>query len=567
MFRYVTAAVDALRRKPEEGRARYRILRRNLMLIMLVVSLFPLTLVAVISHLESERAIQAEALAPLETLVNKTKHSFELFLAERKSAISFIASAYDFEKLADQHELERIFHIMTSEFGGFVDLGLIDTSGVQVSYVGPYKLQGKKYADHEWFQEVMVTGEHISSVFLGYRSLPHFVIAVKHIARPGHSWTLRATIDTDMFDALISSIGLDPGSDAFILDREGVLQTNSRFYGDLLTDIPFDFPLPRSEAESVVVKDDHDNEVLLVTASVPDTPFVLMMTKPKTIALKAWNNLKTTMFTVYTASVALIVIMVYAIATQLVQRIEVSDLKREAALHSVEHANKLASIGRLAAGVAHEINNPLAIINEKAGLMEDLVGAISSEMPYKERFLQLTRSIIQSVDRCSTITHRLLGFARRMDVKVEKVQINEVMQEVVGFLEREAFHRNIELLLELDENLPQTESDHGQLQQVFLNIVNNAFQAVDDGGAVRITTFQPDPKTIAASIQDNGCGMSTETCERIFEPFYSTKGAKGTGLGLSITYGIVQKLGGEIEIDSEEGVGSTFTIKLPVHNP
>ena len=261
-------------------------------------------------------------------------------------------------------------------------------------------------------------------------------------------------------------------------------------------------------------------------------------------------------------SVVIIFLVVFKLTDVLVKRIEESDQKREMTYHEMEHTNKLASIGRLAAGVAHEINNPMAIINEKAGLMEDLIGSMS-HFPNKEKFLQLTEKILQSVDRCSTITHRLLGFARRMDVEMEAIDLNEIVTEVFGFMEKEAFHRNIEVRLQLADELPQIRSDHGQLQQVFLNILNNAFTAVDDGGMVVITSWDHDPDMIGVSMQDNGGGMSEETKKHIFEPFFSRRKGYGTGLGLSITYGIIKGLGGDIEVQSREGEGSTFTVFLP----
>ena len=128
---------------PEEGPLRYRALRRNMIIIMVLVTLLPLSMMAVINHYEYQQALRREIISPMRTLVSKTKHSFELFLTERLSAVSFIASAYSFQDLSDQNTLNRIFRVMKQEFGGFVDLGLIDASGVQVSYVGPYELKGR----------------------------------------------------------------------------------------------------------------------------------------------------------------------------------------------------------------------------------------------------------------------------------------------------------------------------------------------------------------------------------------------------------------------------------------
>ncbi len=549
---------------PDQGESplRYKLLRRNMIIIMALVTILPLFLMAIINYHEYQKALKDEIIVPLGTLVNKTKHSFELFLTERLSAVSFIASAYSFKELSDQKMLNRIFRVMKQEFGGFVDLGLIDSSGVQVSYVGPYKLKGKIYKDHDWFHEVSVRGSHISDVFMGYRKFPHFVIAVRKENIAGESWILRATIDTEKFNNLITSMGLDPASDAFIINRSGVFQTSSKFYGNVLEKYPLDLPPISHEPNVLEMMDSRGREILLAYTYFVSPSFILVLVKPRGEVLRSWYTLKSELFFIFVVSVVVIFIVVFKLTDVLVKRIEESDQKREMTYHEMEHTNKLASIGRLAAGVAHEINNPMAIINEKAGLMEDLIGSMS-HFPNKEKFLQLTEKILQSVDRCSTITHRLLGFARRMDVEMEAIDLNEIVTEVFGFMEKEAFHRNIEVRLQLADELPQIRSDHGQLQQVFLNILNNAFTAVDDGGMVVITSWDHDPDMIGVSMQDNGGGMSEETKKHIFEPFFSRRKGYGTGLGLSITYGIIKGLGGDIEVQSREGEGSTFTVFLP----
>jgi len=546
----------------EESPKRYKLLRRNMILIMALVTMLPLFLMALVNYHEYQKALKDEIIAPLGILINKTKHSFELFLTERLSAVSFIASAYSFQDLADQKTLNRIFLVMKQEFGGFIDLGLIDSSGLQVSYVGPYQLKGKTYKDHDWFHEVAVRGEHISDVFMGYRKFPHFVIAVKSESFAGGSWILRATIDTEKFNNLIASMGLDPASDAFIINRSGVFQTDSKFYGRVLEKCLLRLPPVSYESNVLEMVDPRGKEILLAYTYFVSPSFILVLVKPRSEVLKSWYTLKGELFFIFVASVIVIFLVVFKLTDILVKRIEESDQKRELAYHNIQYTEKLASIGRLAAGVAHEINNPLAIISEKAGLMEDIIESMS-RFPDKEKFLLLSESIQQSVDRCSTITHRLLGFARRMEVEIEVIDLNEIIREVLGFLEKEAFHRNIELRMQLDDGLPRISSDHGQLQQVFLNILNNAFYAVEDSGMVAITSWEHDPDTVGVSIQDNGVGMSEEIKSHIFEPFFSTRKGYGTGLGLSITYGIIRKLGGSIEVQSKEGEGATFTAFLP----
>jgi two-component system NtrC family sensor kinase len=541
---------------------RYNVLRRNMMILMIFVTVVPLVLMAAVNYHQYQTALREEIVNPLRILVNKAKHSFELFIAERLSAVSFIASAYTFDQLADENELKRIFRVMKSEFGGFVDLGLIDESGIQVSYVGPYELKGKNYSEQEWLQETRIRGSHVSDVFLGYRRFPHIVIAVQSDPVEGRSWTLRATIDTQRFNDLIASMGIDPKNDAFLMNKRGVLQTQSRWYGDVLEHVALPIPPASFEANVVELTDRESREIIMAYASFPHFPYTLVVVKQRAEVLRAWYTLKSELFFLFLASVIAIFLVVFKLTDVLIRRMRECDQRREAAFREMEHSHKLSSIGRLAAGVAHEINNPMAIINEKAGLMEDLIRH-GTPFPEKEKFLKLIQAILQSVQRCRSITHRLLGFAKRMEVQVEVLDLNEVLTETSSFLDREAVYRNVAIEMRLQPDLPKIASDRGQLQQVLLNILNNALAAVDHGGTISITSWEKDADFIGVAVEDNGCGMSEETIKHIFEPFFTTKKGTGTGLGLPITYGIVKKLGGSIEVESKEGVGTRMTVILP----
>jgi signal transduction histidine kinase len=227
---------------------------------------------------------------------------------------------------------------------------------------------------------------------------------------------------------------------------------------------------------------------------------------------------------------------------------------------------KLAILGTFAAGVAHEINNPLAIINEKAGLMKDIL-EMSDDFKHKTRFLNLLDAIFESVNRCRTVTHRILGFARKTEVSIEIFDLNDIIKQVTVFLEKELLYKNIRLELSLKENLPEVRSDKGQLQQVFLNIIKNAIDAVENGGLIAVSSDKKDENMIKVSIKDNGHGISGEDLKHLFEPFFTTKGkGKGTGLGLFITYGIVKNLGGNILVENEGNQGTTFILEIPTNS-
>ncbi|MCE5333573.1 MAG: two-component sensor histidine kinase [Desulfobacteraceae bacterium] len=541
----------------------YRLVRTRIIVLMLLITVVPLTAMALINSHQYQDILKEEIVNPLLVLVNKTKHSIELFLAERLSTVSFICSAYTFEQLADEENLRRIFRVMKQEFGGFVDLGLIDENGLQVSYVGPYDLKGRNYSEQPWFHEMQIHGTYVSDVFMGFRRFPHIVMAVQHRGDREKAWTLRATIDTHKIDEMIAMMRLDAKTDGFLANRGGVIQTATKNYGGVLDKFALPLPPYSSEAAVIETSDQHGREILLAYTYFLHSPYVLMVAKPRGEVFRSWYTLKTEILYVFVACVAIILLVVFKLTGLLVERMQESEEKREAALKEIEHSHKLSSIGRLAAGVAHEINNPMAIINEKAGLMRDLI-ELGEKFDNREKFLGLTDAIIASVERCRSITHRLLGFARRMESQIELLDVNEILRETIGFLEKEALYRNIDVRLQLGDGLPAISSDRGQLQQVFLNLLSNSFAAVEDGGAVTVTSWDADADTLGIAIEDNGCGMSEETLKCFFEPFFTTKKrGHGTGLGLFISYGIIKRLGGRIDARSKEGQGTTMSVYLP----
>jgi signal transduction histidine kinase len=278
---------------------------------------------------------------------------------------------------------------------------------------------------------------------------------------------------------------------------------------------------------------------------------------------ESWISLRRKLLMFLSVSIVLILAAAGIGSKVMINRMKEADLRRATVFHKMEYTNRMAVIGRLAAGVAHEINNPLTIINEKAGLLGDLL-SVPGDLPPKEKLLSSVESILKSVNRCSRITKRLLGFAKHMDVQLDKLDTEHLIVEVLGFLEKEAHYRKIQVNLDMPEDLPTIESDRGQLQQVFLNIVNNAFAAMEDGGKLDISAREVGVGQIAVRIEDNGSGISAENLKHIFEPFFTTKKGQGTGLGLSITYGIVEKLGGKLEVESTLGEGTCFTVTLPV---
>lgn len=527
-------------------------------------ALLPLIFVALVDYNVTQRAIESEILLRTSRLVSNTRRTVSFFLAERKSALDFIVRDNPYETLRNPRHLAEVLENLKKAFAGFVDLGIIDATGRQKTYVGPYQLEGKDYSEQEWYKEVLDHGVYISDVFLGYRRVPHLVIAIKHDTAEGCCYVLRTTLDTERFNDLLSKLELAGLGDAFIINHHGMLQTPSRYHGKILEKISL--PIPEYSQKTQVFEGKNlRNEPLIVGyAYIDEAPFILMVVKQKGELMKPWYKSRRELLGFVGASITIILLVILGVATYLVSQIHLADQRRVTALHEAEYSNKMASIGRLAAGVAHEINNPLAIINEKAGLIKDIF-SFKQEYANDPKLIGLVDSVLGSVQRCGRITKRLLNFARHMDVSIQPVNLGEIIREVLGFMGKEAEYRCIDVVVNVPDDIPQFESDRGKLQQIFLNLVNNAFAAMSDGGRLEIGVSRKNKDSVVVTVSDNGCGIPEADIKKVFEPFFTTKSKKGgTGLGLSITYGLVQEIGGKMFVKSEMGKGTTFIITLPL---
>jgi len=220
-------------------------------------------------------------------------------------------------------------------------------------------------------------------------------------------------------------------------------------------------------------------------------------------------------------------------------------------------SEKLASIGRLAAGVAHEINNPLGGIIMYSHLVLEALDKNNDS--YKN-----LQKIVTQAERCKRIVKRLLDFSRQRELEIEPVDMNVNIEESLSFVESQALFQNIEIIKALDPNLPQIMADKSQLQQVVINLALNAAKAMGGKGKLTVSS-SPGNGFVELKFTDTGCGITPENLEKIFEPFFTTQSDKnGDGLGLAVSHGIITKHKGTISVDSRVNEGTTFTIKLPV---
>jgi len=517
-----------------KSKAYYSRLFRKFIWLTLIGSLVPLLLVGWLINIHYTGFAKSRMIEHFQTQVEYHKKIIELFLQERISKLKLIAQTHSIEYLKEMPNLLYVFNMMNDGNRSVTDLGLIDENGRHLSYIGPYDLLDKNYAQADWFGQVMKQGLYVSDMFMGFRKEPHFIMAVTR-SENGKRWILRATIDTEFFRSLVENVKIGNTGEVFLLNREGVFQTSPRFSGEIMGKSPF-YIEDVHAGTKIHILDDNDNGLntisrrhIIAQAWLSDPPWILVVRQDYYEAFDAVNHANYATLAFLHLSALAILIVSILITRYMIKIIRKRDLEVNQLNRQLLQTSKLASIGELSAGVAHEINNPLAIILTERCILLDLAAQLPDlEEEFKE---QLTRSLSQigtQVYRCKHITHNLLRFSRRTRSVIETVYINLFLREIVELMEREAKSSGIRFITDMDEAIPPILSDPSQLQQLFLNMITNAIDAhyAKPYGNIRIST-KPDKQGNGLEIllEDTGMGISPENLDKIFDPFFTTKPA------------------------------------------
>ncbi len=560
----------------EQSKTRYyRSLLRNVVLTILLTAMTPTVIVSLFILDEFRSSYQKKVYDHLELLVRKHKKNIDLFLDEKLMDIRMLANMHSFAELREAATLNRKFDDLQRAFDrSFVDLGVVDHQGRQIAYAGPHDLTGVNYADTDWFQEAIRNSYFISDVFKGVRGVPHFIVTVRR-EHNGNPWILRATIDFGEFNNLVEYLRIGETGFAFILNRAGQFQTNpiaSVKPAQLMAMLK---EIDLAERPQFISRKQIQDgtEVLLAITYLKKGDWIMVLQQEVQDAFADLRNAQRVALLIILIGALGIIATSLVMSQRLIRRISQADAEKAQADKEVDlmsqqviETGKLASIGELAAGIAHEINNPVAIMIEEAGWVEDLLEEVPPATgENREELSRALQQIKTQGRRCKEITHKLLSFARKTDSRVMEISINALLDEIVYLSSQRAKYGNITITTRFEDGLPPIVASETEMQQVFLNLVNNALDAMEKtGGQIELATRRAD-QGIEISVADNGPGIAEANLARVFDPFYTTKPVgKGTGLGLSICYGIIKKIGGDIQAQSMKGQGTTFNISIPV---
>ncbi len=540
-------------------------LRSKMRWRLTVVYLTPLLVLSVLFYFEYSRNIHEGIDNHMRSIAENQRNTIDLFLQER---VSNIRSEFRDEVLPvpySANEMKAVLGDLRRESPAFVDLGLFRPDGELVAYAGPFPdLVGKNYAQETWFRKLQSQKSRhvISDVYLGFRDKPHFSIAVR---RPGKDglWTLRASVDPEKFGEFVSSSYLFKDAEAFIVNPEGIRQTFSTRKEVAADKSLMPERTPETEVTEVSVG---GREYLRALAWLTENEWALVVRVPEAKAYASLHQARLMLAGILLLAVISILFVVVRSSKKLIGRLEAADSAKETLRLQLFNAAKLASVGEMAAGVAHEINNPLAIIYEEAAMLIDILDPQFGQTVDYDEFRERLGAIKEATMRGRSITKKLMAFARKHEPDPEETDINLMIDRVLDVKKTDFSVSDIKVVREFEEGLPLLMINRNQMDQVFLNLLNNAKDAIEDDGRITVRTKR-DKDWVRIEVEDTGCGMSLEVLEKIFFPFFTTKVVgKGTGLGLSISYGIVEANGGRIEVESEEGKGTNFVILLPISN-
>lgn len=538
----------------------YRELRRRQIARLAVTYLAPLIILIVYFQYRYLGLEDDNRRVHLGAIAEHQANTLDLFLSERRVNLTNLIDHPRFSVPPSSQEMTDYLRDLKRVSEAFVDLGSFDSSGVQIAYAGPHpSLESRNYKDEGWYATLKGRADHfvMTDVYLGFRQQLHFTIAVSRVVE-NRFLVLRASLDPARMYEYIESQQAAGDVITCIVNADGVYQLVNERIGFPLDTCPIPIPGSRHFGDGTTKIDDatqiyafrwlRNTHWSLIVQSITATRGVLGALQPRPLVVSA-------------ALLLLAVVVIVNRAGKLVAQQKEADQTRA----QLEHAAKLASVGELASGIAHEINNPLAVITEESGLLMDYTDPQFGHTLDEQDLRKRLETIQKSAFRCRDITRKLLRFVRRTDFDLQEHDVHDIIDGVIdGLLGPEIEVSSVILQRDYDRSLPRLTTDINQLQQVILNLVNNAGDAIGDESGVITFTTSAHGNTVRISITDTGCGMTPEQLDKVFMPFFTTKEVgKGTGLGLSVSYGIVRGLGGELEVTSSPGEGSTFTLVLP----
>lgn len=547
--------------------------KRKIILTVLLFLALPAFFIAllVFSYMFVSAAEEVRSHFAVQQTILAARHQAEVdaYLGNLATTLRFASELSPAGQLSPQETIEQAIGGLNRAFGNvFESLSLFDAEGGLLAHAGfPAGKGGVR--DEPWFARALRDGLAVSDVNANARRGPHFVMAIRQDRGEGQA-VLCATINAFVFSSIVDGVKFGRTGEVYIVNENAVLQTRSVSGGSIAQPQEDLLPLLREgrEGDFTLERGGTDFQLRMSRLGIrPD--WWLVAQREASEQSRALSGQMLGLLMLFGLCLVFLMIASHLAIVRLLRHYEaLGSSSSQAQNQSVQHQKRMA-IEQLSIGLAHEINNPLAIIGEEAGWMQDILKRERmADFPDGDEIKNSLSVIAKQIGRCREITHKLLSFARKLNFVIRDVDLKVLLTEVIGLRQEEAKSKNIAISAEFAPDLPILHSEPTLLRQALLSLLDNAIDAVNDEGRISLSAVREKDGFVRIGVRDTGRGISKENIDKVFDPFFTTKDpGKGTGLGLSICQGIVQKLGGEVTVSSQPGQETVFTIRLPQDPP
>lgn len=540
----------------------YKNLRIILTVLFLVLSIIPLSLLTFFSYYHFRSSLHTSITQNLSQITIDKAMSINNWLFERVSDARTIAqSPWTAAALYDPQKRDSFNNYLTlieQSYGYYDELFILDKNGDFVAGTGGREenKSGRDYFANARDGIHVITDIRKSETTGKPTMLISFPVKDEYGKVVG---VLVERIKLDLISKIMKQIKVGKTGESYLLDARGYFLTESKFEPDCILNKRIS-----TEGYENCIKhhqgvgeyfDYRGKTVLGSYLWMPERKWCLMVEQDVKEAFSQISTLKNITMAIYFVTIVLVAGASLICSGRIIKVLKEKDDKLEHRTKELIRAEKLSATGQLAAGVAHEINNPIAVIMGRAEFLISELGGANSLI------LKSLKTIEQESEKAATTVQKLLSFTRQREPKLELVDINMLLETSLNLMNHQALMEKIAIIKELDSNMPKVRADSHQIEQVFVNIILNAIQAMPGGGKLLVGTGAKG-ELVEIKFLDSGCGIPESDISMIFAPFFTTK-ARGTGLGLAISKEIIESHNGSLRIESGSNKGTVVTIELP----